>query len=401
MFSFCATEVYSLTNEEANEERNPLTAYLENQGIDFDASTTHIIQSNVRGGLSTHNKRGRYTGRYDLEFTFDGNKILGLENSMFYTHVRGSWPNEGGIDTPSVGSYYGVNGNAYGNRSFDVVEAWYQQGFADNKFQLRIGKIDLTCGFECGEHYVGFDNNRYANCERSQFMNNALVNNPTIPFPWEGLGVIGLYNPVDWWYIAAGIADAQADFRETGFRTTFHDEDYFFAIAEIGILTSLDSKNGKMPGAYRLGMWYDPQPKSNSDGNRLYRDDKGYYLSFDQMLYRENAEDEQGFGTFFRYGYAPSKTNDLTNFASAGFQYQGLFSGRDEDVLGVGFASGCFSNTANVTYTQDSESICEVYYNAQVTDNLNITPSIQYVTNPGGRRTSDATILAVRVQLSL
>jgi len=401
-----AVSAYSQDDANTFEDiKNPLSEYLANYGIDFAASTTHIVQSNVKGGLSTHNKRGRYTGRYDLEFTFDGQKILGLENSMFYTHIRGSWPNEGGIDAPSVGSYYGVNTNAYGNRAFDVVEAWYQQGFADNKFQLRVGKIDLTCGFECGTHCVGFDNNRYANDEMSQFMNGALVNNPTIPFPYEGLGVIGLYNPVDWWYIAAGIADAQADFRETGFRTTFHKEDYFFAIAETGFLVSLDSANGKLPGAYRLGMWYDPQPKTNSDDEfdeeKLYRDDTGYYLSFDQMLYRENAEDEQGLGTFFRYGYAPSKTNALTNFVSAGFQYQGLFVGRDNDVLGVGFANGCFSDGSKETYIEDAERVCEVYYNIQVTDNVSVTPSIQYVTHPGGVSTPDATILAVRVHLSL
>ncbi|HAL45293.1 MAG: hypothetical protein A2Y12_06425 [Planctomycetes bacterium GWF2_42_9] len=388
-------------NEETEEPQNKLTKYLEDNGIDFAASTTHIIQSNVKGGLSTHRKKGRYTGRYDLEFTFDGQKILGLENSMFYTHVRGSWPNEGGIDPYAVGSYFGVNTNAYGNRAFDVVEAWYQQGFADNKFQLRIGKIDLTCGFECTGSYVSFDCSRYANCEISQFMNGALVNNPTIPFPYEGLGAIGMYNPVEWWYISAGIADAQADFRETGFRTTFHDEDYFFSIAETGFLTEIDSARGKMPGAYRFGMWYDPQPKSHSDSEKLYRDDNGYYLSFDQMLYKENPDDEQGLGAFFRYGYAPSKTNDLTNFVSAGLQYQGLFEGRDDDVLGFGFAQGCLSDKAKDSYTENGETVYEVYYNAQLTPNLSVTPSIQYIVNPGGANTSDATVLALRVHLSL
>jgi porin len=406
-FNVCISYASSLDNvtEEANEPQNPLSEYLEKDGIDFDASTTHIIQSNVKGGTSTHAKRGRYTGRYDLEFTFDGKKILGLENSMFYTHVRGSWPNEGGIDSYAVGSFFGVNANAYGNRSGDVVEAWYQQGFWDNKFIMRVGKIDLTGGFECKGCPVSFDSSMYANDETTQFMNNALVNNPTISFPNEGLALVGFYNPVDWWYISAGIADAQADFRETGFDTAFHDEDYYFAIAETGIVTELESARGPMKGAYRLGMWYDPQPKSHTvdedDEEKLYRDDRGYYLSFDQMMFRENREDEQGLGTFFRYGYAPSKTNDLTNFVSAGLQYQGLFKGRDNDVLGAGWASGCFSNESKDTFTQDGESVYEVYYNAQLTKNVNVTPSMQYVVHPGGVNTPNATILALRVQLSL
>jgi len=76
------------------------------------------------------------------------------------------------------------------------------------------------------------------------------------------------------------------------------------------------------------------------------------------MLIKENAgpEDSQGLGTFLRYGYANSKKNDITNFWSAGFQYQGPLDGRDDDVLGVGFAQGFFSDKAPSTYTEDYET---------------------------------------------
>lgn len=374
---------------------------LENNGITLDLSTTHIIQANTKGSLSTHRKRGRYTGRYDVELYLDNQKIFGLENSSFYLHGRGSWHDEGGIDSYSVGSLFGVNTNAYGNRSLDIAEFWYQQGFADNKFLLRVGKIDLTGGFECKGCYVSFDSSSFANDETSQFMNGALVNNPTIPFPYEGLGVIGFYNPVEWWYISAGIADAQADVRETGFRTAFHKEDYYLSIAETGIVTEINSANGPLVGAYRVGMWYDPQPKGHSDSEKLYRDDTGFYLSFDQMLFKENADDQQGLGTFFRYGYAPSKTNDLTNFVSAGLQYQGLFDGRDDDVFGFGFAKGFLSDKADVSYTEDAESVYEVYYNAQIVPGFNISPSMQYITHPGGINTKNATVLAIRFHLAI
>jgi len=107
-----------------------------------------------------------------------------------------------------------------------------------------------------------------------------------------------------------------------------------------------------MQGTYRIGFWNDPQPKANTDraaAGKSYRDDIGFYTSCDQMLYKENAdpEDSQGLGGFFRYGYAPSEKNDITNFFSLGLQYQGLLDGRDEDVLGVGFAHGTFSNLAS------------------------------------------------------
>jgi len=75
--------------------------------------------------------------------------------------------------------------------------------------------------------------------------------------------------------------------------------------------------------------------------------------------------------------------------------------GRDDDVLGVGFAQGIFSNAASATYTDDYESALELYYNAQVTPWLSISPSIQYIANPGGNQPiSDAVVLGIRTQMS-
>jgi len=87
------------------------------------------------------------------------------------------------------------------------------------------------------------------------------------------------------------------------------------------------------------------------------------------MLYKENddPEDSKGLGTLFRYGYAAARKNDITNFFSAGFQYQGLLDGQDDDVLGAAFAHGFFGDTAASSYQQDYENALEVYYNAQVT----------------------------------
>jgi len=44
-----------------------------------------------------------------------------------------------------------------------------------------------------------------------------------------------------------------------------------------------------------------------------------------------------------------------------------LLDGRDYDVLGVDFAQGFFSDKASATYTEDYESVLEIYYNARLT----------------------------------
>ncbi len=375
---------------------------LADKGIDVALGLTNIYQQNNHGGISTHRRQGRHTGSYDLEISSDLQKLLGVEGGTLYVHTEGSWSRTD-IDATSVGSVFGVNADAAGRRAMDVTEVWYEQAVFDQSLLIRLGKLDITGGFECRGCPVSFDGSLFANDETAQFLNGALVNNPTIPFPDRGLGAIIHWNPVESWYASVGAIDAQADARETGFATAFHKEDYFFYVAETGITPQLSSANGPLQGAYRVGVWNDPQPKANSDATKSYRDDVGLYLSCDQMLCKESrdAEDTQGLGAFFRYGLADDRKNNISDFWSTGFQYQGLLDGRDDDVLGVGFAQGVFSNKASTTYAADYESAFEAYYNVQVSPWWNVSPSLQYIANPGGAgAASDAVVVGVRSQMA-
>jgi porin len=357
-------------------------------GIELGIGMTSVYQRNTKGGFSTNDRKGEFSGSYDVEATFDMMRLLGVEGTLFI-HAEGGWTNSEGIDGQTVGSYFGTNADAGGNRSLDIVEVFYELPITD-QLTLVAGKMDLT-GF--------FDGNAYGNDETAQFLNGALVNNPTIPFTDYGLGVVAIYQLQDNWYLMAAAADAQADGRETGFNTTFHDEDYFFYIAETGV----DMAFGSLAGTYRAGLWYDPQPKTHSDGVKEYRDDTGVYVTCDQILTKENndPEDTQGLGMFARYGYAPSKTNDMDHFYSFGLQYQGLIEGRDDDVLGIGYARGYFSDGASATYPEDYESVVEAYYNANITPWLSVSPSVQYIVNPGGSdTTSDAVVAGLRTQIT-
>jgi porin len=379
-----------------------LSEQLDDCGIELELGVTRLYQHNARGGISTHRQAGRHSGSYDFEISTDLQKLYGIEGARLFVHTEGRWSQSESIDAPSVGSAFGVNADGGPRRSADVTELWYEQSMLDRALFLRFGKMDLTGGFEHSGCPVAFDCSFFANDETSQFLNGAFVNNPTIPFPDYALGLAGYYGPVDWWYASAGVVDAQNDARETGFSTTFHKEDYFFYVFETGITPQLDSVNGSLAGAYRVGLWNDPQPKAHSDAARNYRDDVGFYLSCDQTLTRENTEpnDSQGLGVFFRYGYANGRTNDITNFWSIGFQYQGLIEGRDDDVLGVGFAQGIFSNGASITYSEDHENALELYYDIRFAQWMKFSTGLQYIANPGGAKgVSDAVVFEMRTQM--
>lgn len=374
-------------------------------GLTFSLAGTIVYQQNTRGGLSTHNRAGRFTGVYDIQMAADFERLLGLEGAGFYMLGEGAWSKNGGIDGPSVGSSFGANSAAGTGirRSMDVLEAWFEGSMFDGDIRLRFGKIHIGGGFECGGRPVSFDGNMYANDGTTQFLNGGLVNNPTIPIPDRGLGAVVMYNPVEWWYGSFGIADAQADARETGFNTAFTEEDFFLYIFETGVTPRLDSKNGPLQGAYRVGLWVDGQDKARFSNGGNYRDDMGVYVSCDQMLVKENndAEDTQGLGGFFRWGYANSDLNTIGNFWSLGFQYQGLLDGRHEDLTGVGIAQGIFSDHVGSGQTDDSETVVEIYYNAAVNEWLSLSPSLQYITDPGGADGGkDAVVLGLRAQMT-
>jgi porin len=357
---------------------------LANSGIELGFGITSIYQINAHGGAGTNNRRGRHSGSYDLELSADLQKWLGFKTGSIYTLVEGGWPDAEGIDAASVGSAFGVNADAVGNQGPVVKELYYQGPVFGNSFTIMVGKIDFTGVFDATD---------YADDECTQFLNAAFVDDPTIPFPDYSLGVVLTYDLTDSWYLMGGIADAQANGRETGFKTTFGDEDYFFYVLETGTTAG--------NGTYRVGLWNDPQPK----GSDNKRDDVGVYTSCDWILHKENAdqEDNQGLGGFFRYGCAPSRKNDITNFFSLGLQYQGLFDSRDDDVFGLAYARGVFADRVASDYPADYESVLEAYYNAQITPWFVFGPSIQYVTNPTGGEGStskDAIVFGLRAQVT-
>lgn len=360
---------------------------LAKNGIEFGVGVTSIYQRNIMGGQDSSTRRGEFTGSYDLEMTADLQRLFGIEGTLFI-HGEGGWTDSEGIDTHALGgTHHGVNADAIGNRSLDIVELFYEVPLTE-ELVLTIGKIDFT-GF--------FDASAYANDEVTQFLNGALVNNAVVPFPDYSLGVILTYDLGNGCYVTGGVADAEADGRTTGFHTALHDDPHYFYIAEVGLASSWTEED--LPGQYRFGLWYDPQPKSYTGAATEYRDDLGFYTSMDQMLTAEEANGEQGLGVFFRYGYADDKRNDMQHFYSFGAQYQGLFDGRDYDVLGVGYANGRIGDQASLAYSQNHEGVVEAYYSAEVTESIHLTPDVQYIINPGANDVSEALVAGVRLQV--
>lgn len=372
---------------------------LESKGITLNLALTSIYQQNVHGGVRTHHGHD-ITGKADTELTLD-TAAMGLwKGGTLYTFAESAWNDA--IDD-RVGALSTVNTDAIGDRAVRVRALWYEQKLLDDKIRFRFGKIDLA---------ADIDTNAYANWEVEQFLNSSLVNTGNIPFSEYGLGAVLSFQPMEWMYVSLAAADTQADANETGLKTAFHDEDYFFSALELGFTPSWQTVRGKLPGNYRFILWYDPQPKEvffdDLGGRRrtipLKRDDVGFVFNMDQMLYKEvpnNDGDKQGLGVFARYGYANDDCNEVEHFWSVGTQYQGLIPTRDNDVLGFGFAQSIIGEQLRELAGGDRESVYELYYNIQALSWLRITPDFQYIVHPGGDKANrDAFVTGVRVVMA-
>lgn len=370
---------------------------LEEAGITLDLGLTNVYQHNARGGVRTLH---RVSGSYDLELTLDLGKLGLLDGGTVYALADGSW-DDGISDAGYVGDLFGVNGDAGGDVPVNLTELWYEQVLLDEKLRVRFGKIDLS---------VDFDTNAYANDETAQFLNNALIGTGNIPLPDTGHGIQFVATPCDWFYFGAGVADADAVGSQTGFRTAYHGSAHTFSIYEFGFTPTWNTPLGKLPGNYRFGLWYDPQPKerffNDLDGRRrtapLETDDLGFYVNFDQLVLQENPQiegDEQGLGLFCRYGYADGNVNEIDNFWSVGGQYRGLIPERDEDVLAFGVAQGQLSERLRLMEMNPRrETVLECYYNIQLLPWLNLSPDFQWILRPGGEDGRDAFVAGLRLQ---
>jgi len=383
---------------------NGARSTLEATGVTFDMTLTMYYQHVVHGGLQTRNAH-TIIGINDFELTMDLDAMKLVPGGSIYLWGSNAW-GESPSSREWVGDLFWVNGAEVGDRPIDVHELIYEQSLFDGKLVLRMGKVCMSCYF---------DTNEYAYDTTQDFLNYGLNNAPNIPFPsfaFGALGAVATFTPADWFYAQAGVADADAEFNETGFRTAFHGHDYVFTMFELGLSPTLNTRLGKLPGHYRFGAWYDPRPKerhfNDLGGIRttvpLKRGDCGVYLNFDQAVFREHPADEedaQGLGAFLRYSYARGEVNLIERFWSAGLQYQGLLPTRDHDVWGFGAAQGILSDDLRLAgLSPRRETVLETYYRAQIYPWLTVSPDVQWIRRPGGLDGKDAFVAGLRVRVT-
>jgi porin len=378
-------------------------SWLREQGIDVRLKVLDEAMVNMHGGRETRNGHD-FGGSYDLDFTFDLEKLLHIQNTIFWIRGKGQWGgDDSDFDREKVGGLFRTNNDA-GEEEPIFVDRWrLETRLFDERLAVWFGREELV------KYY--FDVSEVIGNEDNYFLNRALVINQSIP-PAKGLAFFVKWDVTDSAYVQAAVLDAQSEPRQTNFNTAFHDEDWFRFFLETGCRPQLDLGGGSLDGHYRVGLWYDGNEKrqfKDTLGGRLKdtveHGDWGGYIGFDQQVWRETQDpkNDQGIVVAAKYGYAHGEVNRIEHFWAVGMKWQGMVPERDKDHWGIGVAQGIIADEAErVNPLVDRETVYEFYYSIFVNPWLTVSPDFQYITNTGGDKDDpDTAIAGIRVKMSI
>ena len=278
---------------------------------------------------------GHAYGLSAADITFSG-KSTAL-NTEFYADLVGigGSPPESEIDALNL-----LNGQTarLSNNQLSVREAWLRTEVAHQRIGLSVGRLDLT---------THFDKNVAANDETTQFISDALVNNPVLGLSSNGFGIVAEFDPKKSYNFKLGYQQSNP---ETG--SSLHDSAFtlgeFEYIAHVGNLGE---------GHYRLWGRSD-----NSSGSKR----SAYGLSVDQKI-------SSSVTLFGRYGNGEvADIPGKEKYSSVGIAFGAPHTIHPNDFWGIGLAHTDFE-------LGPSEKLIEGFYNLYLTGHLRASFMLQYV----------------------
>jgi porin len=372
--------------------------WLSERGVRFDAQVIQYLQGNAYGGRST-NGAIEYSGTVDYALNFDFQK-MGLWPGGF-ARIRAETKFGNNINA-DAGAFSPPNFNATlpwpGDPGLTTLTEYWLMQYVSEKLGFIVGQVDLTA--LPGQNVFASD--RYG-----QFLNSSLWQNPvaisTVPYSTMTAGVF--YAPTKWFSGATVVCDSYGTATHSGFSEAFHGPQ---AVSVVQAM-SFHIKPFGLPGTQRFNFSYSNRPRvgfEDTDGRLLlpgmgappvvravYRGlgsreehfrSWAFWYDFDQYLFTEPGDPNQGWGVFGRFGWSPGEINPVASFYSLGVGGRGVIPTRDNDRFGVAYYMLNLTNDLPSLMHANAEQGVELFYNIEVTRWLHITPDLQVIINPGG-----------------
>lgn len=368
---------------------------LEEAGVKFEGGYTTDIMA-VRNGNAGSGDGWDYAGRMDFGIEFDLEKLVGATGLSFY--ASGAWSSGQNLTDRKVGNLFAVQ-QIFTGQEARLSELYLQQKLLDDKLKFKIGRLTTEQDFLASDIYTNYVNGGINGSPANVPGGN--VGYTTAPFAqW---GVVGAYEPIEDLRFAVGVYNADektVDDHRNGTRFTLDPNDGVFAIGEVSYGWNQLKEPAKgeeqtvpegLGGMVKLGIFGQSGDHERVDGEGNKDGSAGFYVSAQQMVYREPDTADQGLTPWAVASFLPRESvNEVPVFFGTGLVYKGLIPTRDEDSTALGFFYGKLSKDIN---PGGSEKILEMNYTAQLTKWFYVRPDLQLVFDPAGVSSADTAVV--------
>ncbi len=381
------------------------------KGIALDFGLTQVPQGVVSGGTE---EKWEYGASADYYLFLDSGRLGLWPGGLVGIHAESKF---GRSVIPASGVILPVNADylwpspAEESETF-LSEYYIWQGVTE-WLMIQAGRVNWT---------ALADQNRFANNEKTQFLNmslrNTLLLGAFVPLTAHGAAVVVAPHPNVSLAIVAISANDQPD--------VYGSPGGLFSEVTSAAELDVSWKLGDLPGTARPAFAWTSKDPVALDNRFLIPDlilgldvpSKSsnwlVNLNFDQYIYMPEKEsvpklhtapfdfEPEGIGVFFRFGYTPEDRNPWNIFVSGGVGGRGVIPSRPNDRYGLGFyaliESDDLKDQPILGDALDTEWGMEVFYNIAITPWLQFTPDLQYIQSglPG---TNDAVVVAMRIQM--
>jgi porin len=370
-----------LAQDTATGDWGGLRSRAEAAGLTVDGYYQTDLLANPIGG----ERQGfAYAGLAEVALDFDLGQIAGLEGTSF--SIAGYWASGDDLSDTRIGNLIGV-AQAFNGRTVGLARMHLEQELLEGRLAVAFGRLSVGDDFATSDLYAsyvstGINSNPFAIAE----------NLPSFTAdPIAQWGARAIAQPIEQIHIAAGIYNADPNVAKDGKHGVDFSLDLghgLLAIAEAGYQWNQTDDTG-MPGSITFGGYFDSSDFDVLDQSGRSREGNyGFYLLLDQRVYREGgADSDQGLTPWGALTLAPDRQINTIPFSAAGgLVYQGLISGRDDDLTALAVYYGRFSDKLE---DQNAETVVEVNHRLQLAQWLYVTPDFQYIIRPNGQSDID------------
>ncbi len=267
-----------------------------------------------------------------------GSLTFKIEDRHSYTDVA---PQFLGLD----GGALSITGTAFNDSGLLLTNLFWTQRAENGSWTLQFGQIDVTDFVDIYGLVSPY----------SGFQNLSFNTNPTLNAPNPGLGIAGGIKLSENFYAVASVADANADPSDPSF-DVFSDGNLFKSL-ELGYTSGFDRIYFDN---VHLTLWH---ADGAEDGSRA----EDYGAAFSAAWFVDNK-----WMPFFRAGASKGTAALYDRSVSAGLGYYG----RNTDLAGLGL------NWAEARGIDGDQFTLEAFYRFSISPGLQITPSLQFISNP-------------------